>query len=1044
MADPITAAFTAIGSAIASATAATAGALTAVGIGAGAASSIAGTIFSYNTLFSVAALAFSALAAPKVNVEGSPTEWRPDPYAGLPVVLGRAATAGSIIHMDEHGEDNRYLTIANLLSVGPIQAIESFQADRVTVSFSGTGATSPTEYADKMWLSTSTGASATAISIGTLPHGSPSLQGWDSNSTLPGLAHTLWTLYQDSKFKSYPQGAPTPLHIIRGVKLYDPRKDSTYPGGSGSHRLDDSSTWEYSTNPGLHAIAWALGHKVTDPNTGKVFTVGIGCTPSGIHWPAFIELANVCDANDWEVSAVPTSKDDKHQVLKAILQAGGARYASLAGKISCIARTPRSSVVTVSARDAAGPFQIDVNADRLTRRNTITPRCVQEDHDWQMTAQDAVSVEDYVTADGGEIAQSLDFPYVAVAPSSANEAQPRQLAAYAMLDSRESIVGTVPFLPHLMQLEPGDVFTVDDPAWLLEGVELLCLKRTINALENTVQIAFVSESEGKHDFALGRTNTPPSPPGLTAPDIRTVPAPEAGIFTATVGTGGQPAIVLTASNIDAVHSGYIVDFRTAIDPDTGEAWADGDAGWQVYGQYDISTENVVLTGLEPETAYQVAIRYVSEFGIIGTRRVLATVTTGGMVATGIGDFNRDRLSNLIDELMSSAKAQERATVESLIEEARQRQGVDRKAVNLFTQERDARISGDEAAQSTITTQISAVNDSIAGVQSNVTTVANGLSALASSTTTQFSAVGTSLASLTTQYDTLATAQSASASAITTLSAQVFEEDGETLRLATVTDVSAVSADVEVLLATRLITAQAGAAYAGVQFSALQTDDEEASEIRFAGQVLAYGATFENPRRFFDAENGVEYALDAGGTVRTFELNWSTGRGQFRDASGGLLFDTAAGGVQYAGLPAITGSQVFENAAEVDLPSAGTWTEVASLSATTVASSRVFVLFSVRCIGGDGPINGRLKRGSTVIFEGQLAELFGLRDYNVIEDGVTNFDNIVQVPGVQNIAVTLFDVDEPGAGSQTYTLEAQGFDADNKIKDRKMIALDLRA
>jgi hypothetical protein len=42
---------------------------------------------------------------------------------------------------------------------------------------------------------------------------------------------------------------------IWGRKVYDPRKDST-AGGSGSHRLNDPSTWEWSDNPSLAYADW--------------------------------------------------------------------------------------------------------------------------------------------------------------------------------------------------------------------------------------------------------------------------------------------------------------------------------------------------------------------------------------------------------------------------------------------------------------------------------------------------------------------------------------------------------------------------------------------------------------------------------------------------------------------------------------------------------------------------------------------------------------------------------------------------------------------
>jgi hypothetical protein len=46
-------------------------------------------------------------------------------------------------------------------------------------------------------------------------------------------------------------GFPSCEAIIKGHKVYDPRKDSTSGVGSGAHRLNTPSTWEYSSNPAL-------------------------------------------------------------------------------------------------------------------------------------------------------------------------------------------------------------------------------------------------------------------------------------------------------------------------------------------------------------------------------------------------------------------------------------------------------------------------------------------------------------------------------------------------------------------------------------------------------------------------------------------------------------------------------------------------------------------------------------------------------------------------------------------------------------------------
>ena len=55
-------------------------------------------------------------------------------------------------------------------------------------------------------------------------------------------------------------GPPRVRAVLKGCRVYDPRKDSTATiagaggKGAGSHRLDDRSTWEWSDNP---ALCWA-------------------------------------------------------------------------------------------------------------------------------------------------------------------------------------------------------------------------------------------------------------------------------------------------------------------------------------------------------------------------------------------------------------------------------------------------------------------------------------------------------------------------------------------------------------------------------------------------------------------------------------------------------------------------------------------------------------------------------------------------------------------------------------------------------------------
>lgn len=69
--------------------------------------------------------------------------------------------------------------------------------------------------------------------------------------------------------------------LVRGRKLYDPRKDST-AGGSGSHRLNNPATWQHSKNPAL-ALA--------DFCASTLYGLG-----SPVEWSSAATTASACDA----------------------------------------------------------------------------------------------------------------------------------------------------------------------------------------------------------------------------------------------------------------------------------------------------------------------------------------------------------------------------------------------------------------------------------------------------------------------------------------------------------------------------------------------------------------------------------------------------------------------------------------------------------------------------------------------------------------------------------------------------------------------------
>lgn len=88
---------------------------------------------------------------------------------------------------------------------------------------------------------------------------------------------------------------------IRGKAawFYDPRLDSTN-GGSGAHRPDDQSTWEWDDdacrNPALALLFYLLGWRITNPVTSEeLLAVGKGIPAERIDLESFAVAANLCD-----------------------------------------------------------------------------------------------------------------------------------------------------------------------------------------------------------------------------------------------------------------------------------------------------------------------------------------------------------------------------------------------------------------------------------------------------------------------------------------------------------------------------------------------------------------------------------------------------------------------------------------------------------------------------------------------------------------------------------------------------------------------------
>lgn len=578
----------------------------------------AGTFMAVGALAGVASslLTLAAgLTAPKGSLGGSPTTFTIDKESGVPYAMGRTASAGRVVHRQWYGPDTRYESWVAVHSLGPIDGYEDFKVDNVPLSFVGS---SPAGfYNGYMWLTSQVGAcpeaSALAGPFGAFP-------GWNTSSKLSGLAADLWTLRYDTKGKKYPTGVPKRQRVLRGVKVYDMRLDSTYPGGSGPCRLGDESTYVYSANPALHAVTFAHGRM----QNGQLVAGG-GLPVWGINLQPFADWANVCDANGWSVGGIVYSTaDNKWDILKMIGQAGGGEVMPVGALLSCTFSAPRVSIGTITGDDIIGEIDVPSTARRRNRINGVIPKVRLETHGWEMTPLDVVRIEEYVTFDGGRRTREIEYPLVQDADQGA------QLAIYDIMNARELDGATFPCKTYMIDYLPGDVLTVDIPEANLVDRDVLLRNREIDMGSLAVTFSARGETVEKHALALGATGTPPPTPDLSIPDPTPGP-PDAEDWTATAqlegGAWGTVASIAVSGEVGNAYADAVYfEYR-----------ATGVTNWTAATTGGPESTGTVISGLNPSLSYDVAISYRAR-DIIGDRLILPGLTFPGVLTTDEGEW----------------------------------------------------------------------------------------------------------------------------------------------------------------------------------------------------------------------------------------------------------------------------------------------------------------------------------------------------------------------------------------------------------------------
>jgi hypothetical protein len=465
-----------------------------------------GTLAKVATVASIAsavAMTGSQLTAPRPQARGAPTQLLIAAEPPRPYAVGEIMTGGILRHDVGYGPTlkkvkNPYRWQVRVLSgVGPIQGFvgDYFDFEPISSFYS-------TSFLN---IVRQNGARPEATAL--TPAHTP-VPGWDSASKLSGCAAVGLNLRFDPDGERFAAGIPIYTALIQGEKAYDPRLDSTYPGGSGPCRLGNESTYVYTANPAIHALTYCYGRF---QNGIKIF--GLGLTAESIDFPAIVDWANDCDANEWTVNGVlyegGTGADverQRIQNLDDLCAAGGARWFAVGGGISFDWHRPRVSLFTITDEDLleAGA-SADGNQSIRDRMNGVRPQYIEPANNWEQVTADEIIGTTYRTEDGQALTQVWPLNMVTDAT------QAGQLATYAMADSRE--IGPIDMTVSVdfRFYRPGDCGTITSEILNYSGLAVIN-QRGLDPDAFAVNLSLKSETPGKHAFALGKVAVPPPTP----------------------------------------------------------------------------------------------------------------------------------------------------------------------------------------------------------------------------------------------------------------------------------------------------------------------------------------------------------------------------------------------------------------------------------------------------------------------------------------------------------------------------------------------------
>ena len=532
----------------------------------------------------------------------------------IPVIYGTRKVGGTLAFLETSGTDNQYLYMALILGEGEINDITQIFVNDNQVTWSG-------DLADNTERTVGSGDSNyyknSASLITVRPHYGAddqsacsllsTLTSWTSNHRLRGVAYlSLRFEWNSDAFGSI----PTVQAIVQGKKVYNPNLDGTKTGGTGSHREDTSSTWEYSDNPIYQLLDYLRNDR---------YGMGIANSYFDSNYADFQTAGDVCDANITPFSgADQIDLIDSHAVIdtsqkiidntKKFLTGSRAFLNYHAGKYQVTVETSGSASITLTEDNIIGGIGVS-SKDKNERYNRVIVTFINPDKNYQVDEAQFPPVDEtgqatadqhatMKTADGGILLEGrFDMP------SIANPYQAQEMAEIILRRSRSSLDVTLTADANAMELVVGDIVNITHATPSFSAKPFRVLSTTING-DSTVSLQLTEHQDSYYTF--GTQQSVATIPDTTLPNPFVVQPPASITLTDELveyseGTVITRLNIVLGASTDKFVQYYVVEAKLSTETD-----------YKIIGQG--TTLNYELLNVIDDKIYNVRAKAINSLG----------------------------------------------------------------------------------------------------------------------------------------------------------------------------------------------------------------------------------------------------------------------------------------------------------------------------------------------------------------------------------------------------------------------------------------------